>query len=101
MFFYINYVGMAGCLKYKRLLCIHLFCKVFFLFFFLFSFSDILAADDYWVKLLRTLQKQFGGDWCSTWRGMVGSMNFWGLSATCLERGGDFFLIFIFIFCFV
>lgn len=48
---------MAGCLKYKRLLCIHLFCKVFF---FLFSFSDILAADDYWVKLLRTLQKSWG-----------------------------------------
>lgn len=52
---------MAGCLKYKRLLCIHPFCKVFFFFFFfLFSFSDILAADDYWVKLLRTLQKCWG-----------------------------------------
>jgi len=57
MFFYINYVGMAGCLKYKCLLCIHLFCKIVF---FLFSFSDILAADDYWVKLLRTLQKSWG-----------------------------------------
>lgn len=63
-FLYINYVGMAGCLKYKRLLCIHLFYKVgffgFFGFFFLFSFSDILAAGDYWVKLLRTLQKNWG-----------------------------------------
>lgn len=49
---------MAGCLKYKCLLCIHpsffFPCKVCFLF----SFCDILAAG--WVKLLRTLQKSWG-----------------------------------------
>lgn len=52
IYIYINYVGMAGCFKYKHLLCIRCFCKV--IFFFLFSFGDILAAADDWVKLLRT-----------------------------------------------
>lgn len=34
---------MAGCLKYKRLLCILFYVKYFFLF----SFSDKLAAANY------------------------------------------------------
>lgn len=45
---------MAGCFKYKCFLCRF---PVKFCFFGL-SFSDILAAADSWLKLLRTLYKK-------------------------------------------
>lgn len=85
---------MAGCFEYKCFL--HRFpVKLFWGLFFGgggLNFSDILAAADSWLKLLRTLHTQkkrdlgeIGAPKIKQKKGMVGGTDFWGLSATCLD----------------
>lgn len=93
MFFYINYVGMAGCLKYKRLLCIHLLCKVFF-FFYLVSviyWQQMTIGLSYWGHYKNSLGEigaLRGEAWSAAWTS--------GDSLQHALKEGEIFFLFLF-----
>lgn len=82
--------------------CAYIFSIKYFLgcFFFLFSFGDILAAGDYWVKLLRTLQNN-GGRLVLYAEGHERQHELLGTLQHALKEGEIYIYISIYIFLFL